>query len=68
MKRTLEPLVAKHQMTDIVETLARISEAQAKRAKRAKQVTGSALWKCNGVELSMTAGSLYHTDLPDRSA
>jgi hypothetical protein len=68
MKRTLERLAAQYQMADIVETLAQISMAQAKRAKKAKQHMNAATWQSNFMELSGTAGTLYRPDLPDLSA
>jgi hypothetical protein len=68
MKRTLERLAAQCQMADIVESLAQISMALAKRANRAKQYMEAALWKKNFMELSGTARTLYRPDLPDLSA
>jgi hypothetical protein len=59
MKKTLAHLLAKHDVTEIVETLAAICLEQANHANWAKHPEQSAMWKCNHLELSMTSNSLY---------
>jgi hypothetical protein len=60
MKKTLAALLAKHNVSEIVETLAEICLEKGSIHSPVMDPGRRAMWKCNAIELSMTSGSLYN--------